>query len=417
MRIPFWSLLLAAALGCGSRGGAPAGVAPVEPPGVAAGAPLARITAAAPAGDVARVVAASNDLGLELYRAVAGQGGNTVLSPSSISLALSMIYAGAGGDTRAAFEEVLGAGLAEPAYHRAMNGLERQLASRDGADTRLEIVNQAFAQDGLAAQPAFLATLAQEYGAGLRLLEFLEAADLSRRAINGWVSERTEGLVPELFSPDAIDASTRFVLVNALLFEGAWSEGFDPARTRAAGFTCLDGSSAQVQMMWSEKAFARTATLDGVTVAALPYRGGRLSLVILMPDAGTFPAFEAGLTAARLDGYVAALGTSRRNLGLPRFTIRTDADLIPSLADAGLGIAFGPSADFSRLASDPLAITAVVHDATIRVDETGTVAAAATGGSVGVSGPLSVVVDRPFVFLVRDDATGAVLFLGRMVGP
>lgn len=386
-----------------------------DPPGAAAGASIARVTTPAPAADVARVVAGTNDLGFELYRSIAAHGRNAVLSPSSIAVALSMAYAGAAGETEAAYQRTLRSGLAAAAHHRAMNDLDRQLTGRSDGDLTLRIANQQFAQAGWAMEPAYLETIAREYGAAVRLLDFSRAAEPSRKAINTWVSDQTDGMIPELFGAGAIDSGTEFVLVNAILFKGIWDVEFDVARTHAAPFTLLDGSSANVQMMEGASASGRAGALDGVTVAALPYRGGKLSFVILMPAAGQFSELEAGLTAARLEAYVAAL-RSTASVSLPRFKASTTEELVPALKAIGLDVG---AADYSRLTRNPFAFGSVLHEAVIEVDEKGTVAAAATGMSSGgaPSRPEHIVVDRPFVFLIRDDATGAVLFLGRMIRP
>jgi serpin B len=389
-----------------------------DPPGAAAGASVARVTTPAPAGDVARVVAGINDLGFELYRSVTAHRGNAVLSPSSIAVALSMAYAGAAGATEAAYQKTLRSGLDAAAHHRAMNDLDRQLTGRSGGDLTLRIANQEFAQAGWAMEPAYLETIAREYGSGVRLLDFSRAAEPSTKAINAWVSDQTDGLIPELYAPGAIDSGTEFVLVNAILFKGVWDVEFDAARTHAAPFKLLGGSSANVQMMEAASVSGRSGVLDGVTVAALPYRGGKLSFVILMPAVEKFSDLEAGLTAARLEAYVAAL-RSKAYVSLPRFKAGTSAELVPALGTLGLDV-FGGTPDYSRLTKNPFAFGSVLHHALIEVDEKGTVAAAATGMSSGggaPSPPEHIVVDRPFVFLIRDDATGAVLFLGRMIQP
>lgn len=419
MKALFCSVLLVSAVGCGSPAGAPPAVPAVEPPGTAAESSLARITAAAPAADVARVVAGSNDLGFDLLRVAANTTGNTVLSPSSIFLALSMAYAGAAGETRAAFESVLRSGLAEEAHHRAMNDLDRQLTARTDKDLTLRIANQQFAQTGWPMEPAYLETLAREYGASVRLFDFARASEAARKVINGWVSTQTDGVIPELFAPGGLGPTTEFVLVNAILFKGTWESKFDPALTHDAPFTRLDGSSAKVPLMEGTAPAGTAGVLDGVTVAALPYRGGNVSFVVLMPAAGTFSAVEAGLTSARLDAYVAAL-RSRAYVSLPRFTFGAGQELAPVLGELGLRPAFGEGADYSRLTKNRFTFGSVLHEAVIRVDEEGTVAAAATGVSSGggmPSQPEHVVVDRPFVFLIRDNATGAVLFVGRVVAP
>jgi serpin B len=411
------------ALACGD-----ASAPDLNPPGESVRSSKARITAPAPREDVAAAVRSANVLALELVRNLVAAGEeNVILSPESISSALAMAYAGAAGGTHDAFEDAMSLTLPEPQYHRARNELDRQLRSRGEAARstemafRLELVNQLFAQDGFPFEAQYLDTLAEEYGADVRLLDFRAEPGRSRERINAWVEDVTHELIRDLLPDGSIDALTRFVLVNAVSFRAAWETPFEAAETRDGSFQLLDGSSTPVPFMHRDEAPGRAGELDGVLVAALPYDGGELSMVFLRPPLGTFQAFEASLTAERLDALLATLAPDTLNVALPRFEIRTATSLEDPLRALGLDVAFTEAADFTRMSTAAeLALTTAVHQAFIRVAEKGTEAAAATAIGGGVtSAPLSrpVALDRPFLFLVRDDATGAVLFLGRVVRP
>lgn len=401
----------------------------LTPPGDVAASSQARLTTPAPGADLAAAVAGNTDFALELYRRLAAETpGNLFLSPQSISVALAMAYAGAAGATADAFERVLHLGLPAAAYHRAMNDLDRQLTSRgqgataaDGQPFRLTIANQLFAERTFRFQAPFLDTLALEYGANVRLMDFVSAPDPSRVQINTWVSDRTEGRIADLLPPGSVSSDTRAVLVNAIYFNASWAKQFDPAATSPKPFHALDGSTPSVPTMFDGQLPARGATVDGVEVVALPYDGRELAMVLLMPPAGQFEAFEQQLTAAKLSALLAATQHEELALALPRFEFRTSKSLAAPLSRLGLGPAFSEGADFSAMSTDArLALSDVVHEAFVKVDEQGTEAAAATAVIVGVTSvPVirPVTVDRPFLFAIRDEATGALVFVGRVVNP
>ncbi|ABS28354.1 serpin family protein [Anaeromyxobacter sp. Fw109-5] len=402
---------------------------PPAAPGERVGSTSARVTAPAPAEDLAAAVAGNGALALDLYRVLSLEAEeNLFFSPQSIAFALSMTYPGAAGETAAAFERTLHVSIPEPDYHRAMNDLDRQLRSRgagakaaDGQPFRLRLVNQLFAQRGFAFEPPFLDVLAQEYGADVRLLDFASAPEPSRGAINGWVAQETEDRILDLLPQGTITTDTRAVLVNAIYFNAAWAKPFDPALTRDREFTLLDGSRVAVPTMSSADLAARAAQVDGVEVVELPYDGGELSMLLLVPPSGALAALEQALTPERLAEYVAALRAEHLALTLPRFEVRSSLALKPPLAALGLEVAFSELADLSRMSSQAdLLVSDVVHQAFVKVNEAGTEAAAATAVIIGVTSMPTirpVAIDRPFLFVVRDDATGALVFVGRVTRP
>lgn len=397
------------------------------PPGEVAGSDKQRLTTAAPPADLAAAVAGNTDFALDLYRKLgAAQQGNLFLSPQSITLALSMAYAGSAGATQAAFEQVLHQGLPEARYHRAMNDLDRQLTSRgqgaqgsDGQPFRLRIANQMFAERTFSFEAPFLDTLALEYGANVRLLDFVTQPEPSRLSINRWVETQTEDRIKDLLAEGTITPDTRAVLVNAIYFNAAWATQFKPAATRNGPFHNLAGTTSTVPLMYAPTLRAKGATVNGVEVVSLPYDGDELSMVVLMPPAGAFAAFEQGLTAASLATHLGALRAEELELTLPKFELRTSATLGEPLKALGLGPAFGDAGDFSRMSTQAqLGISEVVHQTFVKVSETGTEAAAATAviiGTTSIPQTRPVVIDRPFLFVIRDDATGAIVFLGRVI--
>jgi serpin B len=396
-------------------------------PGELAASKKQRITSAAPSGDLDQTVAGNNDFAADLYRGLATGNENLAFSPYSISTALAMTYAGARNDTQKAFETTMHLGLAPDAFHRAMNTLDLALQSRgvgakgkDGKAFRLNVNNQLFAQKGYSLEAPFLDTLAVEYGSGVRLLDFLKSPEPSRTSINAWVSGNTGGLIAELLPEKSITEDTRLVLVNTLYFNAAWQTPFDPNNTSQGDFTLLDGSAKKVPMMVGLNFSGAKAQVDGVDVVELPYDGGEVSMVLLVPPAGKLGDFEKALSAAKLKDLLGALQPGSIGVRLPKFEVRTHASLAEQLKKLGLGVAFGPGADFSGINGNlELYIGDVLHEAVVKTDEAGTEAAAATAvemraGSVSI--PSYVDVNRPFLFLIRDQS-GAVTFLGRVVNP
>lgn len=385
------------------------------------------IPAAARPADLARD---NSVFAFDLYQRLAAGPGNLFFSPHSLSLALAMTYAGAAGETARQMAETLHFRLPGHELHAAFNALDRYLAGR-GAEGGfdLRIVNAVWGQRGHDFLPSFLDALAEHYGAGVRAADFRGAAEEARVAINGWVEEQTEDRIRDLVPPGAIDGLTRLVLTNAVYFKAAWVYPFEEGLTRPGVFRLLDGGEVETPMMHAleELGYARG---NGWQAVDLPYEGGELSMVILLPDAGRFREFEAGLDAERVSGMLAGLWGAQVALAMPKFEFDSQFALPGTLKALGMADAFDPRrADFSgmdgrscRAGDDAcLRIADVVHKAFVSVDEAGTEVAAATAVMMATeSAPperVDVTIDRPFLFLIRDRATEAILFLGRLVQP
>jgi len=312
--------------------------------------------------------------------------------------------------------------------HPAFNWLDAELASRgegakgkDGEGFRLNIVNAIWGQKDYDFLPTFLDVLAENYGAGLRILDFITETEKSRLAINQWVSDQTEGRIEDLIPQGAIDALTRLVLTNAIYFNAAWEYPFNEKVTADSPFYLLDGGQVIVPMMKQTESFGYTEG-EGYQAVELQYDGGELSMVILVPEAGEFEAFEEGLRAQQVFDIISELQLTEVALTMPRFEFDSEFSLKDTLADMGMPIAFSGAADFSGMTGKrELAISDVVHKAFVAVDEAGTEAAAATAVIVGLTAvpePLvEVTINRPFIFLIRDIETGAILFVGRVLNP
>jgi serpin B len=380
-------------------------------------------------GEQALLVEGNSAFAFALYQALRGQEGNLFYSPYSISLALAMTYAGARGETAQQMADTLQFLLEQDRLHPAFNWLDAELASRgqgaqgkDGKGFRLNIVNAIWGQKNYSFLSDFLDVLAEDYGAGLRILDFITEAEKSRLAINQWVSNQTEGRIKDLIPPDAISDLTRLVLTNAIYFNAAWAYPFDEKVTVNGSFYLLDGGQVTVPMMKQTESFGY-ADGEGYQAIELLYDGGELSMVILLPEAGAFEAFEKGLQAQQVDAIIGDLQGTRVTLTMPKFEFDSEFGLKDTLAGMGMPIAFSPDeADFSGMTGNrELFISAVLHKAFVAVDEAGTEAAAATAvimdNRAVLEPPVEVTIDRPFVFLIRDIETGAVLFVGRVLNP
>ncbi len=376
----------------------------------------------------ALLVEGNSAFAFELYQALKGKEGNLFYSPYSISLALAMTYAGARGETAEQMAATLQFMLNQDSLHPAFNWLDAELTSRgegvqgkDGEGFRLNIVNAIWGQKDYEFLSEFLDALAENYGAGLRILDFITETEKSRLTINNWVSDQTEGRIEDLIPQGAIGALTRLVLTNAIYFNAAWEYPFDEDMTANAPFYLLDGGQVLVPMMKQMESFGYTKG-EGYQAVELQYDGGELSMVILLPASGNFEAFEEELQAQKVSDIISGLQPTEVTLTMPQFEFDSDFSLKDTLTEMGMPIAFSGAADFSGMTGNrELFISDVVHKAFVAVDEAGTEAAAATAVIMELTAvpepPVEVTINRPFIFLIRDIETGAVLFVGRVLNP
>ncbi len=381
--------------------------------------------------DMAALAADNNAFAFDLYQALRGSDGNLIASPFSISLAMAMVHAGARGSTEQQIAETMHYTLPQDRLHPAFNALDLQLeglnqpVASDDQRFRLNIANAVWGQTGFPFSPEYLDVLARNYGAGLRLLDFMAAPEPSRMTINDWVAQETEQRIQNLIPEGSITTQTRLVLTNAIYFYGTWQAQFDPTFTQEGSFKLLDGSEVTATMM-AQSAYLRYAQGNGYQAVELPYVGGETAMIVLVPDEGTFEQWEAGLDATQFAEILAALNGAQVDLTMPRYQYSSDFSLSAALRDRGMVDAFDPlAADFSGIApvttDQNLFITDVVHKAFVKVDESGTEAAAATGVIVGVTSiapePIILRIDRPFIYAIVETGTNTILFLGRVLNP
>lgn len=379
-------------------------------------------------GAVSTLVAAQNSFALNLFREVAKAGeGDLFFSPLSVHQALAMAYAGAAGETRSAMREVLGVRGDDAAWHGAQNAVAQAVVAPpvvladDATPPFVRLVNTLFVQDGFDLLPAYMDRLAGSYSARPQVVDFENDTEGARATINAWVADATEDRIPELLKMGMLGPSTRLTLVNAVYFLGQWATAFEPDATFPQPFQAAAGP-VEVPFMHGtfEVRGARTEAYDAVE---LPYAGGELSLLAIAPT-GDLAAFEAGLDDAALAGIMGGLTLEPTAVAVPRFEMRSSMVLKTVLTAMGMGPAFS-EADFSGITGDrSLAISEVVHEAWVRVDEAGTEAAAATAvvfdagaAPLPEDEPRAIRLDRPFLGLIRHAPSGAILFMARITSP
>jgi serpin B len=377
------------------------------------------------AGDPAAlpgVVEAMGAFTLDLWDAVREPVENLALSPYSIAVALAMTANGARGETARDMRSVLHADSLAT-YNAGMAALTQELAGLAGpvevsgkrSEIDLAAANQLFGDVSVQWERAFLTVLAKAYGAGMRTVDFGEA-EVARSLVNRWTSTQTHGRIPEILPKGTIDPLTRLVLVNALYFKAPWRSPFEKSATSPGRFHRSDGSTVQAQLMSADEG---STYVEGrhFRGARLPYAGGSLAMTVALPTGSEAAALRELLAA----GLAGEDGPGLR-LRMPRWTYRIATDLKEPLKALGMGTAFGDEADFSGMTTErDLAITDVLHQTFVAVDEAGTEAAAATAVVVGeTSLPVTeheLVLDRPFLYVVHDTAHGTPLFVGRVADP
>jgi serpin B len=379
--------------------------------------------------DLEKLVEGNTDFAFDLYQTLREEYGNLFYSPYSISLALAMTYAGARGETEQQMADTLHFILPQETLHPAFNALDLELAKRgqevneEEDDTfQLNIANSIWGQQDYEFLPEFLDTLALNYGAGLRLVDFIKATEDARQTINQWIEDQTEEKIKDLIPEGVLNELTRLVLANAIYFKAGWFHPFDEGNTQEGLFYLMDGSRISADFMFQDEEFNYTEG-EGYQAIELAYVGQNTSMVILLPETDQFRNFEVSLNSSRVAKILADLHMENVQLKMPKFEYESMVGLKEVLAEMGMPLAFGSGADFSGMdGTKQLLIQDVLHKAFILVDEEGAEAAAATVVIVGDEAalpeePIEMIIDHPFIFMIRDRETGTILFLGRVMNP
>ena len=380
--------------------------------------PLLLLTATARAEEVLpgeEAALGNNVFAVELYSKLAAEPGNLVVSPYSISSALAMTYGGARGDTAIEIGKVLE--FFGDDTHPAHAALRAQL----GAAGSVSVANSLWGQEGAPFLAAYLDIMKKHYRAGINRVDFKGDAEKARQTINMWVEGKTRERIRELLRRGDIGPDTSLVLVNAIHFKAPWLHPFKERWTKPRAFSITGKDKLAVPTMHLVKSFRHGATAGGRMIE-LPYKDGRYSMVVVLPD-GDLATYEKTLDAAALRTSIAVLRGERVDLQLPRFRTTRSFSLGETMAAMGMPKAFTGKADFSGMnGKRNLFISAIVHKAFVSVNEAGTEAAAATAvvmlkGGRPSGKPVEFHCDRPFLYLIRERKTGCILFMGRVIDP
>lgn len=381
--------------------------------------------AAAPAaqGDEA-AVAAVNSLAVDLYRKFAEDGKNLCFSPYSISTAFAMTYAGARGETADEMQRTFcyGTGI-----HNANRILAGNLLNAPEEAGELLIANSIWPARGLRLRKQFESVVRKDYFSEVLPQDYRRQAERSRSTINDWVAEKTRERITDILQQGSVRADTKMVLVNAIYFKAPWMSPFSENKTADADFYISPDEETRVRMMEATDSF-QYADFGDAQVLKLPYRQGVFSMMLILPrDKDGLGKVEESLRADRIARCQTELGHRKVNVFLPKFKTEQTFELVSALADLGMRSAFHPgSADFSGITGRrDLYINTAVHKAFVEVDEAGTEAAAATAIGMRMSlapmdRPEDIVIfraDHPFIYMIQDDLSGAILFMGKVVNP
>jgi serine protease inhibitor len=370
-------------------------------------------------------VPGGNEFAIDLYRRIAAEheGENIFLSPFSVRSALAMTWEGARGETAEQMAEALKLPEVEGAeVHSGFGSLTRALNAK-GKPYEFNVANALWVDQTLPLVEAYVQQITTAYGAGVDHVDFIHKHEAAREKINQWVEGQTQGKIKGLMPEGTVTPGTRLVLANAVYFKGQWAMAFHPARTRDDTFTLVDGTEIQIPMMERKDAKMGILHVGGFSAMELPYVGDELSMVILLPS------HKSDLAALELDITAEAINTAIDNLHekevddfrMPKFKITTDSyRLNEPLQSMGMELAFKDQADFTGLSpqGSDLFISDVMHKGFVEVNEAGTEAAAATGLTLeAAEAEMPVVINRPFLFMIRHRPTGEILFFGRVLDP
>lgn len=375
--------------------------------------------------DLESLVRGNSAFALDLYHKVCQNGGNIFFSPYSISTALAMTYAGARTETQRQMARVLHFSLDSSALHASFYKLQshfQELQERN--PFRLNIANALWIQKEYALLPDFVELNRKYYQANLFKLDFQINPEASRSKINSWVEDKTKGKIRNLLPGGAINTLTRLVLTNTIYFKAEWQNTFNINNTKEEDFWITPSEKTKVQMMVQKERFGYGEN-EVCQVLEMPYVGKSLSLVVLLPlKKNGLTDLESELNTETLANWISNLNQQHVNVFFPKFSTTQNIDLKKILMGLGMIHAFAEDADFTGMEPKrELYITNALHKAFIDVDEVGTEAAAATAVSVGVSSILPPEVipefkaDHPFFFVIRDNKTGTILFMGRLTNP
>jgi serpin B len=374
-----------------------------------------------PTTDQAGLAAANTGFAFDLLKQIAGEqpNANVFISPFSVSTVLQMVANGAAGDTKTEMQRVLKtAGLPPEALNAACKDLHQSLNSQ--TNVILNLANAIWFQEGIRLKPGFVATNSRFFQAGLAPVDFRKPE--SAKIINDWADHGTHGKIKDVVQWP-FDPLTRVILANAIYFKGKWANPFDKNQTKPRAFHLAKGGTKPTPTMWQRKTFSYQEG-DGFQAVRLPYAGGRLQMYLFLPNTNSYPAkLLAGMdNNTWRDKILPGFRDCEGILAFPRFKLEYDVTLNEPLEALGMRHAFD-DADFSAMANEPLFVSKVKQKSFVEVNEEGTEAAAVTTVTMQATAvfrpekPFEMIVDRPFFFVIEDNKTQSILFLGMVYDP
>lgn len=374
--------------------------------------------------NVHAIIHSNNRFAWDLYHQVSESEDNILFSPYSLSNALAMTYAGSAGETAEQMAKVLHFHLSADAVHPAFSQLANLIQVQPAQGYRMQMANRLWGQENYGFLDRFITLTQEYYGAGLQEVDFETQPEETRLMINQWVAEQTQDTIANLIPEGSFDRTTRLVLTNAIYFQGNWLLPFQPENTKPELFTFLSGEELPVPMMHQKNRFWY-GELNGVKVLRLFYVDYGVSMLILLPESvEKLPQLEQELNSGTLESLIECADREYMvDLWLPKFKITAEFELKEILSAMGMEMAFSKEeANFSGMNGNPqdLYLSAVIHKAFIDVNEVGTEAGAGSAviaGSRSTAPPAIFRADRPFIFLIQDNESDSILFLGRVVNP
>lgn len=374
---------------------------------------------------IAEVVTANNQFAFDMYQQINGQPDqadkNVFFSPYSLSTAMAMLYAAAEGETKAQIQKTFHYPM--PAILNPNSAALYNQFNKPNPDYKLATVNDLWMQQGLTPTKSYIDTVQRYYSGQVTTLDFEGSSDSARQTINKKIAEKTKQLIPELLPKGSIKSDTAVVLTNAVYFKGDWTLPFTAERTSAQPFYNAIGRASTVQMMQQQSYFSYYEDKH-IQVVQLPYKGDDLSMLVVLPKLNHKLAMQQlakSLSATKIKQWRSGLVRQEVDLQLPKFKLDARYQMKTLLADMGMPKAFNNGAEFNLYADGPpIKLDEVYHQAVVTVDEKGTEAAAAAGAVgmyVGMSYPVEFKADHPFMFVIKDNKTDAILFLGQVNKP
>lgn len=380
--------------------------------------------------DLAAVVAGNMKFALKVFPLLdTTPHNNTLFSPYSVTQAFSLLEPGARGTTLSGIDQALCFPLSQERLKPALNRLDLLIAGKTSGAVfgsglltpKLNNANAVWIQKGLSILPAYLDTLAVNFGAGLHQVNFVDATEKSRQTINAWVEKQTNNKIQNIIPKDGVSSDSRIVVTNAIWFKADWASKFLQRATTNRTFNNRYGFSSLVPFM-SQRFSVKYAKVDGCQAVDIPYAGDTLSMLVIMPAPGNFDTFLSSLTSKELGTIINHLTNKEVAFSMPKFNFTKSSNMKQILINFGMREAFNSaSADFSGIdGKQDLFVGEVSHKAFISVDEDGTEAAAATAigmlkGGMPRPPDLTLTIDHPFIFLIRDRETGSIIFMGKVV--